>query len=138
MSLPDTKTSTRHGRSESVGIEDKTVFTLLHSACQGRLPGDHIYSASAGTFRRQLRLAIAALQWQELGIQAYSFRRGGATDLFRRSNSMQQVANRGRWANVQTARLYKDSALQDRATLRIPNRPLMIAARSHLHHLLSP
>ena len=49
---------------------------------------------------------------------------------------MQKVAFRGRWANFQTAKLYTDSALQDRAELQVPCEKLIEAARQRLHELL--
>ena len=64
-------------------------------------------------------------------------RRGGATELFRQTNSMQAVAFRGRWSNFQTAKIYTDSALADRAQMLVPNRQLQEAARMKLRDVLS-
>ena len=137
LSLPDTKTSKRHGRSESVGLYEATVVKLLAMLCENRQPGDKVYSGSAATFRKRLGLALSALGMADLDIQVQSMRRGGATDFFKKTNSMQEVAFRGRWANFATAKLYTDAALQDRALMRLGNGSLLKAARRRLHELLA-
>ena len=40
---------------------------------------------------------------------------------FKQANSKQQMAFRGRWANLRTDELYGDAALQDIAVRKIPN-----------------
>ena len=137
LSLPDTKTSKRHGRSESVGLYEATVVMLLAMLCENRQPGDKVYSGSAATFRKRLGLALSALGMADLDIQVQSMRRGGATDFFKKTNSMQEVAFRGRWANFATAKLYTDAALQDRALMRLGNGSLLKAARRRLHELMA-
>ena len=64
LSLPDTKTSKRRWRSESVGLYDAKVVKLLTMLCENRQPGDKVYSGSAATFRKQLRWALSALHIQ--------------------------------------------------------------------------
>jgi len=137
LSLPDTKTSARHGRGESVSITDPQVMQLLLPIAEPLLPGEKLYPHSAAVFRKRLQQAVAALGWEALDVQAYSFRRGGATELFRQTNSMQAVAFRGRWSNFQTAKIYTDSALADRAQMLVPNRQLQEAARMKLRDVLS-
>ena len=45
----------------------------------------------------------------------YGLRRGGATGLFRRTGSFDQVCDRGRWGSVVACRIYVTTALQDAA-----------------------
>jgi len=137
LSLPDTKTSKRHGRSESVSLYDAKVVKLLAMLCENRQPGDKVYPGSAATFRKRLGLALSALGMADLDIQVQSMRRGGATDYFKLTNSMQEVAFRGRWANFATAKLYTDAALQDRALMKLGNGSLLKAARRRLDQLLA-
>ena len=137
LSLPDTKTSKRHGRSESVSLYEAKVVKLLFMLCEKRQPGDKVYSSSPGTFRKRFALALTALGMDDLDIQIHSMRRGGATDYFKATNSMQEVAFRGRWANFTTAKLYTDGALQDRALMKLGDHRLSKAAKRRLHELLS-
>ena len=91
------------------------------SVCRaGKLPGEKLYPCGSTIFRKRFRQAIQALGWEELDIQPYSLRRGGATDFFRQTNSMQQVEFRGRWANFQTATLYVDAALPAGGSFELP------------------
>ena len=43
----------------------------------------------------------------------YSFKRGGASDLFRRTGSFDICVDQGRWEHVNTARRYIESALAE-------------------------
>ena len=42
LSLPDTKTSTRHGRAEAVTLEDPELVAWASKLCEGKAPGDRI------------------------------------------------------------------------------------------------
>ena len=46
-------------------------------------------------------------------ILPYSFKRGGASDLFRRTGSFDVCTDQGRWEHVITARRYIETALAD-------------------------
>eukprot|EP00973_Karenia_brevis_P032367 4461584-Karenia_brevis.AAC.1 len=41
----------------------------------------------------------------------YSLRRGGASHLFLRTGNMHVVQSRGRWQNLQTAKIYVDECV---------------------------
>ena len=117
LSLPGTKTSTRHDRSEGVTIEDPGLVAWAAELSKGLTPGDRICPVSATAFRKNSAAAVHVLGWENLDLRLYSMRRGGATDHFRQTNSMQATTMRGRWANFATCKLYVDAALQDRAEL---------------------
>ena len=67
--------------------------------------------------RRKFKTCVEDIGLQNHNLQLYSLRRGGATELFRSSGSLHEVAERGRWRNLRTARIYVDAALQDVAQL---------------------
>ena len=52
------------------------------------------------------------------GISPYSLRRGGATSDFRSHGSLDKTADRGRWGNVRTCRIYVNTALADQIASR--------------------
>ena len=52
-------------------------------------------------------------------IQPYSIRRGGATSAYRLGASFESLMQQGRWANVATARIYLDEAIQEYQTLTL-------------------
>ena len=121
LSLPDTKTSKRHGRSESVGLYDAKVVKLLTLLCENRQPETKF------TLAAQQRSASNLDGLCQLCTSKSSqCARGGSTDFFKKTNSMQEVAFRGRWANFATAKL-----------MRLGNGSLQKAARRRLHKLLA-
>ena len=122
MSPPDTKTSTRHGRAESVTLDDAEIVAWAARLCKGKLPGEKISAASIAAVRRDFNAAVQVLGWEDLDLQLYSMRRGGATEYFRRANSMTGTTYRRRWANFTTYKLYVDAALQDAAALKMQHR----------------
>ena len=46
---------------------------------------------------------------------------GGATWWFRQTGSLDQVATRGRWAQVRTARIYVDAAMAEQGAWLVPD-----------------
>ena len=64
----------------------------------------------------------------------YSFKRGGASDLFRRTGSFDICVDQGRWEHVNTARRYIESALAEQMIFELSPAWLrrMQQARAHL------
>ena len=56
---------------------------------------------------------------EEYYCRPYSLRRGGATNLFGESGSLDTMAERGRWASVPTARRYIDDGIATQASLML-------------------
>jgi len=119
LNLPDTKTSTRHGRAEAVTLDSPELVNWCAKLCEGMAPGDKLLTTSIGSLRKHFAAAVSTFGSQELDLQLYSMRRGGATEHFRRTGSMAETTMRGRWANFATCKLYVDAALQDKAQLRM-------------------
>ena len=109
LSLPDTKASARHGRSESVASTDPEVLQFVSVGRAEELPGEKNCTHGSTVFRKRFRQATEALRWRKLHIQPYSLRRGDDTDFFKQTDSMQQVAFQGRWANFRTTKHYVDA-----------------------------
>ena len=47
LSLPDTKTSTRHGRAEAGTLEDPELVAWASKLCEGKVPAERICPVSA-------------------------------------------------------------------------------------------
>ena len=137
LNLPDTKTSTRHGRAEAVTLEDPELVAWASKLCEGKAPGERICPVSAAAMRRDFAAAVQVLGWSNLDLQLYSMRRGGATEHFRQGNSMAATTMRGRWANFTTCKLYVDAALQDRASLDMQHRAKARKANAFLSKFLA-
>ena len=96
LSLANIKTSIRYGRAGSVTLEDTEMEAWSARLCKGKLPGQKVSSASAAAVRRDIAAAVKVLNWEDLILQLYSMRRRGATEYFRRIDSMSTTAYRGR------------------------------------------
>ena len=103
------------------------------AALKGMLkPGDPLIPGGSCKLRRRFRSLL-----QELGLQLYFLRRGGATEMFRDSASFDAVADRGRWRNVRTCRIYIDQALQEAAALKPEDEKHLEGAAQVLEEFLS-
>ena len=136
INLPDTKGEKRTGVTDSVSITDPLLVRLLARFIQDKLPGDLIVQRQSQTFRRCFKQLVDGLYLYNLLLKPYSMRRGGATSLFRNTNSLDVVVLRGRWTHQRTARIYVNTSLQDIAAHNIcPEAvPKLLAARTVLHN----
>jgi hypothetical protein len=114
LQLCDTKSSKRTHVEESVTLEDHQLCAFGRALSQGKLPGDKLLECSPKVLRRKLRQLLDELGLGSLNIMPYSFRRGGATEHFRRFNSMAKTTARGRWSSQKTARIYVQEALAEK------------------------
>ena len=110
IDLGMTKSGKRRNEKESVMISDVRLVALLLIALQGKKPGDRL-CPSETTFRRRFADFIRILGVSEHRFMPYSIRRGGATDLFLESGSMETVRCRGRWVSLKTAKIYVDECV---------------------------
>ncbi len=90
-------------------------------------PGEPLIPGGACALRRQFRQLVRDTSLTHMDLQVYSLRRGGATNMFRECASFDSVADRGRWRNVRTCRIYIDAALQDAASLKEASKPQLKA-----------
>ena len=87
-------------------------LALLYSGKHGRWGNSPPAGLCCGTnVRRRLKALVEAVRLEDLGVQWYSLRRGGATAFFMHTGSMEKTLLRGRWQSSATARLYLQDAL---------------------------
>ena len=81
-----------------------------------------------------MRALAVALQLDDLFVIPYSLRRGGATQLFRDTSSMDAVKDCGRWQPAKPAKIYVDLALRDLSDLQLKAacKKLLAKAKEHL------
>ena len=78
---------------------------LLQAASFGRYGGDTVIAVPS-SFRAWWRRAIAELGLDPEIFRPYGLRRGGATEFYRRTGSLEATLFRGRWSSLRTARAY--------------------------------
>lgn len=105
LALPLTKIGKRRGHQEFVAFEDPISLKLLQTASYGRYRGDTIIAVPS-TFRTWWKRAIVDLGLDPEIYRPYGFRRGGATEFYRRTGSLEATLFRGRWSSLRTARAY--------------------------------
>lgn len=109
-SLIGTKSGKRNAANEVITISNPLVLMLLqelirlrkHNRCNNTL----LYSSSSATFRKRFNFLCGHFGLQSLAFRPYSLRRGGATDFFQRTQSMEATLIRGRWESSRVARIY--------------------------------
>ena len=95
----------------AVKVVDSFLYMLLEELL--RLRGDQpLFFASSNTFTRFCR--IIADFWPYFPrLTPYSFKRGGASHMFRILKAYDPIVEQGRWDSVTAARRYIDAALAD-------------------------
>ena len=93
------------------------------------LPGDKLFSMSMSYFRVQLLRAKSFLSLDDLHIQAYSLRRGGATHYFRSSGSLDRTILRGRWLSAKSARIYIEDGVAQLSAIALSDEQFMLVSR---------
>ena len=111
------KTSTT--AQQSLAVRDKVLAGLLHFLLDKLKFDTKVWPYSLSHFRNTLRAFTAFFELTDLGFVPYSFRRGGATDLYVRTNSLDPVMIRGRWRDQTTARIYLDDARASLIQMRL-------------------
>ena len=118
--LQDTKTSQRKQMSwEKVLIREDQALACLERLCHNRNGPDFLVDISIYKFRKLWGDAVQELQLEDYKVQPYSIRRGGATSAYRLGATFENLMQQGRWANIATARLYLDEAIQEFQTLTL-------------------
>eukprot|EP00435_Cladocopium_sp_Y103_P032808 s562_g8.t1 len=101
VSLKSTKSGKRNAATEAISITDQvvleTVRSLVIARREANLVDVPLWSGSGAAFRKRFAELCRVFDIERLGFRPYSLRRGGATDLFQRSHSMECALIRGRW-----------------------------------------
>ena len=93
-----------------MSFDDPILLAALVAILPKFTAGERIYTHNARVFRRELTSMLAFLGINDERFAAYSFRRGGASYLFKTTGSLDTTAVRGRWSHEKTARLYIEQA----------------------------
>ena len=105
IALPLTKSGRRKGHQEMVSFECLIAQKLLVAASVRKYGGDSVIEAP-GSFRAWWRAAITDFGMDAAVFRPYGLRRGGATEFFRKTGSLEATLFRGRWSSMKTARAY--------------------------------
>ena len=120
LTLTDTKTSEKKGGHETTYLTDPTLTALLRRFRETVPRNGLVLQRSPRQFRAVFAEAVDKLLVQSLNLKPYGLKRGGATDLFVKTGSLDTVVERGRWSNTRTARVYVNTAFAMRTQREIP------------------
>ena len=110
LNLGYTKGGKRRGEKEFVEASDSVVIQCLHWLCEGKDPGEQLFTLKYQSFRSELQLLLGNFQLNNFNFKSHSFRRGGTTYEFADHGSYDVICQRGR--NARTARLYISEAVE--------------------------
>ena len=123
VNLGLTKAGKRQGAAESITLTEKHVLSKLWS-WKDRVPPHTFLTLKPHAWRALFAECITKLKLERWEFRPYSLRRGGATHLFVKVNSLDQVLLAGRWTALKTARIYLNSGLAMLSEIQIP-KPLL-------------
>ena len=133
LRVSTSKTTAGKDAAEAVVIRSLVAKRMLRLVVKHRAPCEPLSWRTPA----QLRSALAALA-RGLGLPGpfswHSCRRGGASDFFLRTSSMEATLVAGRWASSMTARIYVEGAVAD--LVRVQPGDQAAAAVSHGLRLL--
>ena len=114
-SLKSTKSGKRNAASEAISITDvvtlETLRTVLAAKRQLGVSALPLWSSSGAAFRKRFNAICKVFDLERHGFRPYSLRRGGATELFQRTQSMEAALIRGGWESSRVARVYISDGL---------------------------
>lgn len=121
--LQDTKSGRRNAANEAISITDPTVLLVVQALKdlrkQQNLVSAPLWSGNSAQFRRRFRTLLHRFGLEAHAFRPYSLRRGGATDLFQKTGSMERALLRGRWESSRVARIYISDGLSHLPQLRM-------------------
>ena len=112
LRIDSSKTTAGKDAAEAVVVRSAAGMRLLRLVVAGLDPSQKLTSRSPNQLRAGLQRLAGALGFAGL-VSWHSCRRGGASDMFCRTGSMEQTLVRGRWASAMTARTYIEDAVAD-------------------------
>jgi len=122
-----TKSGKRTGKEEMVVINSLLAVAWLRRACRRRSPSEPLLRRGADHFRKCFKLFLQAFALEDLLLNVYSLRRGGATWDFLSHQSMERTLLRGRWASTSSARVYLQDATAMVTHLRLDDSQVRLA-----------
>ena len=118
LRIDSSKTTAGKDAAEAVVVRSAAGMRLLRLVVAGLEPSQTLTSRSPNQLRAGLQRLATALGFAGL-FSWHSCRRGGASDMFCRTGSMEQTLVRGRWASTMTARIYIEDAVADLVKVRV-------------------
>ena len=119
--LPPSKSGKRNLLPlERIEITEKSTLQAFRALMKNKAQGDFLWAETRYQFMSLWHSIVSALRLDGLHYFPYSLRRGGATSAYRAGSTLDQLVTKGRWAHVQTARLYLDTGLQALASISLP------------------
>ena len=123
INLGLTKAGKRQGAAESVTLTEKSVLSKLWG-WKKRVSAHTFLTLKPHAWRALFSECLQKLQLERWDFRPYSLRRGGATHMFVKVGSLDQVLLAGRWAALKTARIYINSGLAMLSDSQIPTKLL--------------
>lgn len=121
--LQDTKSGRRNAANEAISITDGTVLECLRTLMEVRrcqqLEHAPLWNQTAASFRKRFKHLMVKFGLEGHAFRPYSLRRGGATQLFQLSGSMELALLRGRWESSRVAKIYIADALSHLPRIRM-------------------
>ena len=113
--LKQTKTTAKRGAPEVVPFRQQWAYMLLQTVQEvaREQQGNFVpmWSRSHQSFRKKFRKYLRYFHLHRFGFQPYSLRRGGATEVFRRTGSYDLAIFAGRWQSTKVAKVYIQEGL---------------------------
>lgn len=121
--LQGTKSGKRNAANEVISVTSLAVLDILRALQDIRttlnIRTAPLWSQSPAAFRQAFKKLLCRFGLEAQGFRPYSLRRGGATDLFQRTGSMELSLLRGRWESSRVARIYIADGLSYLPSLRL-------------------
>ena len=123
ISLGITKGGARRGAAEAVTIDLPWLSTAMRALFEARDSQVTVVGVASPKFRDLYNQGIYAVGGKDWGFLPYSLRRGGATELWRKTAALSKVTLRGRWSQATTTRVYVNDGLAALAEMKLPPEP---------------
>jgi integrase len=123
--LPLSKGGQRRGVQEVIALDDPWLIALLALYLNTLKMSDNLRRTTAKEQRRRLTAACDA-SGLRFDFQWYSLRRGGATHELQRTQNLAAIMVKGRWGDMNTARIYLQDAQATLSQLQVPDRHMAV------------
>ena len=117
VTLQMTKTARNH--AQTLALQNKALVEVVQHLLH-QLPEGKIWAFTPRGFRLCFGALLEHCQPAPCSFSVYSLRRGGATDAYVRSRSLDVVVTQGRWKDQRTARIYLDDARAALQKMHLP------------------
>eukprot|EP00438_Fugacium_kawagutii_P015463 Skav202293 [mRNA] locus=scaffold3364:80637:81413:- [translate_table: standard] len=108
VTLEETKTSKQF--KQSLVVRNLHLANILREGLAHLPSSGVIWHFSPGKFRDSFNFLLKHVDLSHMQFSLYSLRRGGAMYAYVSSRNIEDIAIRGRWKDIRTARIYLDDA----------------------------